>query len=1236
MVKSVLFIGIFLGLCTLPGIGQIEIQKQAMCNTVWEYADWGRDIGKYNNLLPFDFHADGTIELIANVRNYSLIGGNSYSWLILQYDPQKLSYDQVYISQRYANDINRMVLQDLDGDGRAELLLNENNNLHVIDMESLQTLRTVTLQGVYSPFYRAQIRYGDIDNDGEQEIVVGGHSKLNIINALTFEVERIISVDASEFDIGNVDQDTLTEIAFHTGEVWQITGSNILNEYIFRNPQGSTQNDRLELEDIDNDQREEAVMYVSSDSLHVYDLETQTRKYGKYIDTWIGAFYITDLEEDGSKEIIYGGNQWDDIYCVRAASGVQRWRITNEGYGTMGITVADSDHDGVKELTWTSIDDMNSLIQVYDVMTRTKEWSNPGSGSPFYGIAIADIDADAHPEVVLAGNIYGDLKIFDAHTKKMEYQSPLDLLPKSSRGVYNLLIDDYKADGDLDILIGTDLGNNGAIYIIDGDTHTIESSHVFTSGDPSSIFDLGYADVNGDGIKEFIALTGNHVFVINSTTYQVLWSSENFGIPVDRYNDLIIGNADLDTAKEIVVCKDRIRIYDDVTFASKASEKDQYLSALLLDVDHDGRAEIMASGQDGIIDVMETENMTLLQEFHFGEEAITGLDTIDLNKDGVDEFMATTDSRILFFNSAGLYLYSQLITPDLGDHDAMVVKDIDADGTPEVFVGTERGIIQLNINCASCLFFDPYVTYLDPRCGELNGEIQIQSSDTSARYFSNGQPFLSPYTGLDAGHYHLLMENQDGCHFEGDVNLERHDLDIDAYGGLRSCLGVDDGKAFLSVDKAVSPYQVTWSNGGTTDTIKNLPVGLYHVTLTDFLGCVFMDSVYVQQDTVRSTVVISKPSCRGVDDGVAKFNIQQGVPPFQFEWDGQPGQFINDSLNTGMHTAFMVDALGCNNSHLIEIPETYDEVAASLLLPSCNGLPTGSLLANVTAGNPPYVYTWSPASGNTAQINNLVSGQYVIKVKDAKKCLAYDTIEVPLQVLHAELELADVLCYGDHNGLANIVEIDGAQPVSFVWPDGSMDSIFTQLAAGTYTLDLHDSIGCMVEQSFIIESPDQLLITFQINFDDDGTIEPDGSILALISGGTPPYTVKWSNGANGEEIDSLYNGPYQIMVTDVHGCQHDTIVEVPLSTSVSSYIPNSLLIYPNPAKEKLFITMPDITGVPIDISLFSFDGHLLANQEVTIYGNTGSFDISNVSPGLYVVQCSIRDVIFRQKLVVAR
>src|SRR6187200_1162879 len=135
--------------------------------------------------------------------------------------------------------------------------------------------------------------------------------------------------------------------------------------------------------------------------------------------------------------------------------------------GNMEITVADSDHDGVKELTWTSIDDMNSLIQVYDVMTRTKEWSNPGSGSPFYGIAIADIDADTYPEVVLAGNMYGDLKIFDAHTKKMEYQSPLDLLPKSSRGVYNLLIDDYKADGDLDILIGTDLGNNGAIYIID-------------------------------------------------------------------------------------------------------------------------------------------------------------------------------------------------------------------------------------------------------------------------------------------------------------------------------------------------------------------------------------------------------------------------------------------------------------------------------------------------------------------------------------------------------------------------------------------------------------------------------------------------------------------------------------------------------------------------------------------------------------------------------------------------
>lgn len=46
----------------------------------------------------------------------------------------------------------------------------------------------------------------------------------------------------------------------------------------------------------------------------------------------------------------------------------------------------------------------------------------------------------------------------------------------------------------------------------------------------------------------------------------------------------------------------------------------------------------------------------------------------------------------------------------------------------------------------------------------------------------------------------------------------------------------------------------------------------------------------------------------------------------------------------------------------------------------------------------------------------------------------------------------------------------------------------------------------------------------------------DGTITAVSSGGTPPYSYVWSNGATGPTIVGLAAGPYQVTVTDGNGC----------------------------------------------------------------------------------------------------
>lgn len=46
----------------------------------------------------------------------------------------------------------------------------------------------------------------------------------------------------------------------------------------------------------------------------------------------------------------------------------------------------------------------------------------------------------------------------------------------------------------------------------------------------------------------------------------------------------------------------------------------------------------------------------------------------------------------------------------------------------------------------------------------------------------------------------------------------------------------------------------------------------------------------------------------------------------------------------------------------------------------------------------------------------------------------------------------------------------------------------------------------------------------------------DGAASVIVSGGTPPYSYLWSNGATGQGVSGLPPGTYFVNVTDTNGC----------------------------------------------------------------------------------------------------
>ena len=88
---------------------------------------------------------------------------------------------------------------------------------------------------------------------------------------------------------------------------------------------------------------------------------------------------------------------------------------------------------------------------------------------------------------------------------------------------------------------------------------------------------------------------------------------------------------------------------------------------------------------------------------------------------------------------------------------------------------------------------------------------------------------------------------------------------------------------------------------------------------------------------------------------------------------------------------------------------------------------------------------------------------------------------------------------------------------------------------GTYTVTVTDATTCAVTQSVNIEAIGTL--TLQTAFTNSACGSATGTAtVTSVSGGTAPYSYKWSNGATTPSVSGLAAGNYSVTVTDAIGC----------------------------------------------------------------------------------------------------
>src|SRR5436853_7886276 len=79
------------------------------------------------------------------------------------------------------------------------------------------------------------------------------------------------------------------------------------------------------------------------------------------------------------------------------------------------------------------------------------------------------------------------------------------------------------------------------------------------------------------------------------------------------------------------------------------------------------------------------------------------------------------------------------------------------------------------------------------------------------------------------------------------------------------------------------PYNYTWSNGATTDSLGGLQPGLYIVKVTDNSSCSVIDTFQIAQSVVLTNISGSEVDCHN-NPGGASITIKEGIAPYIYSW----------------------------------------------------------------------------------------------------------------------------------------------------------------------------------------------------------------------------------------------------------------------------------------------------------------------------------------------------------------
>ena len=443
---------------------------------------------------------------------------------------------------------------------------------------------------------------------------------------------------------------------------------------------------------------------------------------------------------------------------------------------------------------------------------------------------------------------------------------------------------------------------------------------------------------------------------------------------------------------------------------------------------------------------------------------------------------------------------------------------------------------------------------VDADCGVANGSVTASPSGGNGIYsyiWPIGGVTTSAFdTFYTANIYDVTINDQKGCNNIIEFTVNNIGAPTITHDSIRneSCPGNCDGGIYVSVSGGLPIYLYQWTPGLTTDQdLDSVCPNIYTLRVTDQNSCVrFYTDTIEAADTLRvNASFISDASGTSSCDGSATVTVSGGVPTYSFAWTGGESTQTATALCVGMNYVTVTDQNGCFTIDSVQI-----NASSTIILDSsnvndnvCGATPcVGDVFVLAVGGTGALTYAWD--NGDFGQLTTLrCAGFAFVTVTDAigdTAVFSFRVTDIGGPVITKSK--TDISCFSACDGVARVGV--GFGTFTYLWPfDGSTNDSLDGLCPGSYEVRVtQTSTGCVTSDTINIVEPLQIASSFVPTESNCNT--SDGQIIAIVSGGTGPYSYSWLDNSlvpltpaqTTDTASNIGSGIYNVSVTDSRQC----------------------------------------------------------------------------------------------------